>query len=712
MKNLLAILLAAIILPACQPASVQSTERVSASKLPGQAEVSIPALVTATGETTPTQQDGANDPAIWVDSAEPKNSLILGSASEGGIEIYSLDGNRVHTEGSRPISLIDVLYNFPLGGRSESLVVAYDTSSAELVAYTLNAEEKSLTEVSTGVLGAETEIEGLCLYHSALSGKYYAFAAGGGFLQQWELYERAGKVAARKIRTVPVGLGAAQCVVQNSTASLFLAQETVGVWLINAEPESEAIPQPIDLASPFGKFTGDVKGVELFEFADGGGYLLVSDADVSLVQVYDLNGFKHVATIGTEAGAFADAADETEGLAASSMGLSDAYPLGLLVLSDDDNDGEHTNYKLVSWQDVANTYSLNMGLPFDPGMRVEPGAITVSATVETEPVSGHGDAADDPAIWVHPTQPELSLIIGTQKKLGINVYDLSGALVQSLPDGRLNNADLRYGFVLDGEPVDILTASNRTTDSISIYAVDPQRRELVNVADGVIPTGMADPYGLCMYRSAITGNTFVFVNDTDGVMKQWQLQDNGNGKVGAQLVREFSFDSQTEGCVADDETGMLYVGEEDVAIWKMSAEPDAGESRSQVDTAANGNLTDDVEGLAMYYGPGGSGYLVASNQGADNYALYEREGNNRFLGIFHIVADEETGIDGASETDGLDVTSVNLGPAFPNGVLVVQDGRNITPDERQNFKLVPWERVAEAFGLPLQTGYDPRAANP
>ena len=52
-----------------------------------------------------------------------------------------------------------------------------------------------------------------------------------------------------------------------------------------------------------------------------------------------------------------------------------------------------------------------------------------------------------------------------------------------------------------------------------------------------------------------------------------------------------------------------------------------------------------------------------------------------------------------SETDGLDVTSAPLGPLFPQGALVVQDGRNITPAERQNFKLVSWERIAEALGL-------------
>jgi 3-phytase len=254
----------------------------------------------------------------------------------------------------------------------------------------------------------------------------------------------------------------------------------------------------------------------------------------------------------------------------------------------------------------------------------------------------------------------------------------------------------------------VVAASNRSDDSISIYMVDVENRGLKNVADGIIPTGMDDPYGLCMYRSQ-SGNYYVFVNDTDGILKQWQLFDNGQGKIGAELKRELSVGSQTEGCVADDANGDLYIGEEGFGIWKYSAEPDGGEKRRLVDQVDQGNITADVEGMSLYFGPQGSGYLIVSIQGINAYAIYERQGDNRFIGLFHVVADEVTGVDGISETDGLDVTSANLGPGFPHGGLVAQDGRNITPSERQNFKYVPWERIASTMGIETYPGYDPRA---
>ena len=56
-----------------------------------------------------------------------------------------------------------------------------------------------------------------------------------------------------------------------------------------------------------------------------------------------------------------------------------------------------------------------------------------------------GDAADDPAIWIHPAAPERSLVVGTDKRSGLLAFDLGGNQVQYLPAGNLNNVDLRTG---------------------------------------------------------------------------------------------------------------------------------------------------------------------------------------------------------------------------------------------------------------------------
>jgi 3-phytase len=324
--------------------------------------------------------------------------------------------------------------------------------------------------------------------------------------------------------------------------------------------------------------------------------------------------------------------------------------------------------------------------------------LDVTALRETQPVSHSGDAADDPCIWVHPTEPDKSLVIGTDKQGALVVYDLQGTELQNITGIQPNNVDVRYSFMLGGTPTDIVCASNQQNNSIVVYKVDPDTRELIDVADGTQAAGI-EVYGFCLYRSAVTDEYYCFVNSRTGQVRQFKLFDNGAGKVTMTLSRSLSVGSITEGCVADDETGDFYISEENVGIWRYGAEPSEGSSREIVDRlATNPDLTSDLEGLCLYRTAGGGGYLLCSVQGRSGYAVYDRQ-TGAYLGMFRIVAGGS--VDGTNDTDGIDVVNVALGTDFPQGLFVVQDGSNTDPAGNQNFKLVPWERVASAFDPPL-----------
>ncbi|MCH8069296.1 MAG: phytase [Candidatus Marinimicrobia bacterium] len=330
--------------------------------------------------------------------------------------------------------------------------------------------------------------------------------------------------------------------------------------------------------------------------------------------------------------------------------------------------------------------------------QIDDEVLQVQATVETTPVPGSDDAADDPCIWIHPTNPSLSTIIGTYKKEngGLLIYDLEGKEIQFVQDGRMNNVDIRYNFPLNGQNVSLVTAGNRRDNTISIYKVDPDSRQLENVAARVLPLGLKEVYGSCMYYSVKTGQYYAFVNDKTGRIEQWHLFDNGRGKVDGKLVRTLFVDSQPEGCVADDILAEFYIGEEEAAIWKFGAEPDDSNEKTLVDSVGN-HFVPDVEGLTIYYTNDTTGYLIASSQGNNTYVVYMREGKNDYVGTFQII--DSNSVDGVQDTDGIDVCNFGLGPAFPNGVFVVQDGYN--PGAYQNFKLVRWEEIANVFHPPL-----------
>ena len=92
-------------------------------------------------------------------------------------------------------------------------------------------------------------------------------------------------------------------------------------------------------------------------------------------------------------------------------------------------------------------------------------SLKVAARAETQPVETPDDSADDPAIWRNATNPAKSLVIGTDKRAGIHVYDLAGKQVSFTPSARLNNVDLRADVTLGGDKAVLVAASDRADDA-------------------------------------------------------------------------------------------------------------------------------------------------------------------------------------------------------------------------------------------------------
>ncbi|HEU4326842.1 MAG TPA: phytase [Roseiflexaceae bacterium] len=356
----------------------------------------------------------------------------------------------------------------------------------------------------------------------------------------------------------------------------------------------------------------------------------------------------------------------------------------------------------------------------------------VDVDAEDVPEGALGGDADDPAIWVHPDDPALSVVVGVLKDGGLQVYDLDGQALQSIaPEGvRYNNIDLAYGFPLGGQPADLFVATDRYKDVLAVFRIDPQTRQLTDVTDPAAkliftPEGQESDeettaYGIALYHSPKSDTFFAFVNRrATGDVAQLELVDNG-GRVGWRPVRSFTLPTpegadedaaQTEGMVADQELGALYIGQEDVGIWKFAAEPDGSSEGALIHTVAPQSeyLEADVEGLTIYYAAEGKGYLLSSSQGNNTFAVFARDGDNRYIGSFQISVNGD--VDGSQESDGAQVLNLPLGPRFPNGLLVVQDGLNdpavMVEDDGEfenastNFKFVSWERVAQAFNPPL-----------
>lgn len=653
------------------------------------------ATVAAVGETTPTAEDGANGVAIWVHPEDGTQSLVLGAGGTGGLEVYGLDGVLRQRLSEIEASQVMVRYGFEIGGARQALVLAYDPIRSMLIGFAV--DNGRLERLPGAPIVADDELTGLCGYTSAITGRVYALGmTDSGDMLQWELFAKGNALEGRLVRSVALGKGIEYCAVDDASGTMYYGDEALGVMSLPVGPETDPARKILDLAAPRGGITEEVKGIALAHGADGKALLIVSDTSSERFSAYDLDG-RLLGRFRVGAGGNVDAVGENEGIALATATMGDAFPEGVLVIADQDNDGEHSNFKLAGWREVRGALAVGNREFADPRVQTAAAARTVTPMLETPAAHTWGDAADDPAIWVNPRDAANSAVIATDKNLGLYVYDLDGKLLQTVPDGRMNNVDVRDGLMVDGKPRTLVAASNRTDKSIALYWLDPATRKLSGAGDPV-PTGFADPYGLCMY--ADDSGVYVFVNNgDDGLHRQWRITARDGRAVGEQ-VREIPVGSQAEGCAADDETGALYIAEENGGFFRYSAKPDGGAERREIDRVGSANgLKADIEGVGIWTGRDGKGFVVLSNQGADNYAVYRREGDNAFVGLFHIVADPDRGIDGVSETDGLDVVSAPLGAMFPDGLLVVQDGRNLSPRERQNYKYVSWRDIAGVLGV-------------
>jgi 3-phytase len=319
----------------------------------------------------------------------------------------------------------------------------------------------------------------------------------------------------------------------------------------------------------------------------------------------------------------------------------------------------------------------------------------VPAAAETPSVgTGDRDAADDPEIWVDPNDGARGVIIGTDKKAGLYVYDLSGKQLQYLPGGKPNNVDLRDGFPTAQGPRVLVAASDRGRPGAgaALFLLDPTTLKLTLWA--AAPIDLVEPYGLCLARR---GEAFLMiVSGTDGQVRQHLVTAGADGKPQLREERRFAVPTQPEGCVADDATGRLYLGEEGAGIWRFDL--GAGAAKGElIAQAPSETLKPDVEGLTLLR-EGAATYLIASSQGDSAFAVWNVEGAApRYRGRFSVVANG--GVDAVTGTDGVAALGGPVG-AFPQGLVVMQDDVDEgAAGARQNFKLVDWRQVKAALGL-------------
>ncbi len=323
---------------------------------------------------------------------------------------------------------------------------------------------------------------------------------------------------------------------------------------------------------------------------------------------------------------------------------------------------------------------------FVAGFVYAQGTVTITKKLGPFPAGG---SADDPAIWIHPTDSSKSLMFLSDKSAGIYVRDFSGKECQHINfNTALNNIDTRTGFNLGGQQIDIVAANLRDIGKLAVLKINPNHNcnnDVLTVLAGPSSSGnsiQGDSYGFTLYKRLSDGKMYVFEKPKSSTPIKQYLVDGNSGSIVVTAVRTINDVAigVAEGAVADDELGLVYFAEETKGIHKYNADPDSSVKTRLSFFASGDGTASDREGLSMYKCNDGTGYLILSSQGNSQFKVYERQGNNVFKKTFLA--------SGSSGTDGQDSIS-STAPGFPNGFLVIHDGGN-------NYNVFDWADVAQS----------------
>ena len=325
-----------------------------------------------------------------------------------------------------------------------------------------------------------------------------------------------------------------------------------------------------------------------------------------------------------------------------------------------------------------------------PGL-AQPAANALQPRIVTQPTKYD---TDDPAIWINPTDPLKSLIVGTDKNSdgALYVYDLEGKIVNVVPDlQRPNNVDIAYGLTLGGRPTDIAVTTEREKQRLRVYRLPGM--QCVDNGNLIVFAGDKEraPMGIALYKRPRDGVMFAFVGGksgpAEGYIGQYRLGDDGKGRIKMSLVRQFgrySGKKEIEAIAVDAELGYVYYSDETFGVRKYAADPDAPHANDELALFATTGFASDHEGISIYKLDDGTGYILVSDQQANQFRIYPREGAPGRPHEHNLI---KTVPVAAIESDGSEVSSVPLGPKFPHGLFVAMSNGKV-------FHYYSWDDVA------------------
>ena len=303
--------------------------------------------------------DDPDDPAIWINAADPARSLVIGTnkmaAPSGAIVVFALDGTvRQTIPGVHRPNNVDVEYGFAVGGRSVDIAVATERLQHRLRVFAIDGRAGRIADLSSvpvlvGESGDRSEPMGIALYKRARDGTIFAIVApklGAAidYLWQYRLEADAvGGVTGRLVRRFghfsgkgaePGEAGEIEAVVvDDELGFVYYADERYGIHKWHADPDH---PDARRELAVFGRegYARDREGLAIYAESGGRGFIVSTDQvpGGSILRLYPREGrpgapHDHGAPIAS----IRTSSDDTDGIEVVATPLP-GFPAGLLVM--------------------------------------------------------------------------------------------------------------------------------------------------------------------------------------------------------------------------------------------------------------------------------------------------------------------------------------------------------------------------------------------
>ena len=284
-----------------------------------------------------------DDPAIWVNKENTKESIVFGTDkdTDGAIYAFDLEGKVIEEKtlrGMKRPNNVDVEYNVKINDSVTTDILMFTEREREQIRLFSVPDMKPLDQGGFKVFQEKRENEwnlpmGISIFKSPKNDKTYAVVGRKNgpktnYLHQFELVPAGDHIEFKLVREFGNFSGEKEIeaiAIDEELGYIYYADEKVCVRKYKAEPDAGN-----EELSCFGAetFNRDIEGITIATYENGEGYIIVSDQQEHTFNFFDrkTNEFLFAKNLGTT---------ETDGCEVFTGYLNEQFPNGLFVAMND-----------------------------------------------------------------------------------------------------------------------------------------------------------------------------------------------------------------------------------------------------------------------------------------------------------------------------------------------------------------------------------------